>query len=90
MDNTRIELAQWRRDVRRVAERRARRAWGECPHGWLGNVAEWIAGLVVIALFGGLLWLYLMATPDQASAEADYWLGDESAQIGHQRCGAAR
>lgn len=65
------ELAQWRRDVRRVAERRARRAWGECPKGWIGNIIEWIAMLVAVALFGALFWLYLMATPDQSSAEAD-------------------
>lgn len=66
------ELARRRRDVRRVAERHSRRAWGECPRGgWLGNAVEWIAMLVAVALFGALFWLYLMATPDQSSAEAD-------------------
>ena len=56
----------------RVAERRARRAWGECPKGrWLDAALEVIGMAVAVALFGGLLWLYLMATPDQASAEAD-------------------
>ena len=95
------ELARWRRDVRRVAERRARRAWGECPKGkWLDAALELMGMLVVIALFGGLLWLYLMATPDQASAEAEmgrmqfghqHCEGANPAQSGHQHCeGAAR
>ena len=69
-----------------VAERRARRAWGECPKGgWLDVALEMVGMLVAAALFGGLLWLYLMATPDQAGAEAE--IG--RSQIGHHHCRAA-
>lgn len=80
------EIARWRRDLRRVAERRARRAWGGCPKGgWLYAALEMVGMLVAAALFGGLFWLYLMATPDQAGAEAE--IG--RSQIGHHHCRAA-
>lgn len=80
------EIARWRRDLRRVAECRARRAWGECPKGgWLYAALEMVGMLVAAALFGGLFWLYLMATPDQAGAEAE--IG--RSQIGHHHCRAA-
>ena len=45
----------------------------------LDDAVEWIAMLASAALFGGLFWLYLMATPDQAGAEAE--IG--RSQIGH-------
>ena len=78
-----LECWRWRRELRRIAERRASKAWGEGPKGdWLGILAEWLGMLIAVALFGGLTWLYLMATPDQVSAEAD--IG--RSQIGHQRC----
>ncbi len=74
----RREIAQWRDDMRRVGESRARRAWGERPEGgWLGALAEWAAGLATLALIALLAWLYMVATPDQASAEAD-WAAEEA------------
>ena len=63
----RRELAEWRRDMRRVAERRARQAWG----GWLGNALELAACLALTALVGAMCWLFLAATPGQSGAEAD-------------------
>ncbi len=52
------ELKAWRRDVARVAERRARRAWGTDPKtDWRGNLLE-IAGLVaILALAALFVWL---------------------------------
>ncbi len=52
------ELQAWREDVARVAERRARRAWGECPKGGWLDVALEIAGLAALAALAALfVWL---------------------------------
>jgi len=68
----RRELAEWRRDMRRVAERRARQAWGGCPKGnRLGNALELAACLALTAFVGAMCWLFLAATPEQSGAEAD-------------------
>ena len=85
----RTQAARTRRmEARREARRRTPRPQGvgRTPKGrWLDAALEVIGMVVAVAIFGGLLWLYLVATPDQASAEAD--IG--RSQIGHQHCRAA-
>ena len=40
-------------------------------HPILANVLECVGGVITMALFVLLAWLYLIATPDQMSAECD-------------------
>ena len=46
---------------------RSRRAWRKLIRGWL----EIIGGILTLALFALVAWLFLAATPDQFSAECE-------------------
>jgi len=37
----------------------------------IDGIKEWLGGVVLVTLVGLLVWLYMEATPDQLSGEAD-------------------
>ena len=45
------------------------------------DIAEIVGGIITIALFALLAWAFLVATPDQRSAEAD-WLDAQCSEKG--------
>lgn len=67
------ELERWQAEIVRdmlieeydaeVRRRYRRRLWNDA--------GELLGGIAVLALFTLLLWLYLLATPDQTSAECE-------------------
>ena len=55
---------------------RSRRAWRKRIRGWL----EIMGGILALALFALLAWLFLAATPDQFSAECEALRAEMEAQ----------
>lgn len=37
------------------------------------DIAEIVGGIITMAIFALFAWLLCLATPDQRSAECDYW-----------------
>lgn len=37
------------------------------------DIAEIVGGIITMVLFALLAWAFLVITPDQRSAECDYW-----------------
>lgn len=66
------------RDLDREIERhmRSRRAWRKRIRGW----PEIVGGILTLALFILLAWLFLIATPDQYSAECELLRAEMEAQ----------
>ena len=64
-----LSLEDYDREVRRRLRRRRLRAAGEA-----------VAGVLVLALFALLAWLFLAATPDQFSTECEALRAEMEAQ----------
>ncbi len=64
-----MTIEEYDAEVRRRFRRR--RLWS--------NVGEILCGIATLALVALLFWLYLLATPDQMSAECEheYWLMEQ-------------
>ena len=60
----------------RERQMRSRRAWRRRVRGWL----EIIGGILTLALFALLAWLFLAATPEQYSAECELLRAEMEAQ----------
>ena len=64
-----LSLEEYDREVRRRVRRRRLRAAGEV-----------VAGVLALAMFALLAWLFLAATPDQFSAECEALRAEMEAQ----------
>lgn len=60
----------------RERQMRSRKAWRRRVRGWL----EIIGGILTLALFVLLAWLFLVATPEQYSAECEATRAELEAQ----------
>jgi len=60
----------------RERQMRSRRAWRKRIRGWL----EIVGGILTLALFALLAWLFLIATPEQYSAECELLRAEMEAQ----------
>lgn len=60
----------------RERQMRSRKAWRRRVRGWL----EIIGGILTLALFVLLAWLFLVATPEQYSAECEALRAEMEAQ----------